>query len=141
MSLRYVHAFAEQLPYAIRTQVVDYARSVDEAAKDIFSDAKREMNPDLRDQLTLIAAIRKLHAICSSSFWILYNASNILGPDVSGIRVGSRVYSPESSEFVDLRSLLNNLESVLISQGLDLKLLHGPYTLVLEAISDGRRES
>jgi len=141
MSLRYVNTFAEDLPHAIRTQVVGYARSVDEAAEEIFSEAEMKMEPQLRDQLTLIAAIRKLHAICSSSFWILYNSSAILGPDVPGIRVGSRVYSAESSEFAALRTLLGDLESLLVSQGLDLRLLHGPYTDVLEAISDGRRES
>ncbi len=141
MSLRYVNMFADDLPHAIRTQVVDYARSVDEAAEEIFSSAERTMEPQLRDQLVLIAAIRKLHAICSSSFWILYNSSAILGPNVPGIRVGSRIYSVDSSEFAALRTLLGDLELLLVSQGLDLKLLHGPYTDVLEAISDGRRES
>lgn len=141
MSLRYVHAFAQELPYAIRTQVVDYARSVDEAAEDIFSEANRKMDAELRDQLTFIAAIRKLHVICSSSYWILYNSRSILGSEVPGIRVGSRVYSAESSEYAVIRTLLTNLEETLTSQGLDQNLLHGSYTGILEAISDGRRQN
>jgi hypothetical protein len=53
MSLRYVDGFAQQLPYALRVQVVGYARSVDEAADDIFAEANREINEELRDQLTI----------------------------------------------------------------------------------------
>jgi len=49
MSLRYVDGFAQQLPYALRVQVVGYARSVDEAADDIFAEANREINEELRD--------------------------------------------------------------------------------------------
>lgn len=140
MSLRYVERFAKQLPYALQVQVVDYAKSVDEAASDIFAEADRQMNDQLRDQLTLVAAIRKLHAICSSSFWILYNSSSLLGNQVSGIRAGSAVYSPDSPEYGQIQTLLRNLEDTLGSHGIDRNLLQGPYTAVLEVLSDGRRK-
>src|ERR1700678_3568830 len=103
MSLRYVERFATELPYSIRFQVVTYARSVDEAAEDIFAEAHLEMNLEMRDQLVLLAAIRKLQAICSSSYWILYNSIRLLGPEVTGIRVGSATYSPGSAEYVRIR--------------------------------------
>jgi len=140
LSLRYVQPIAEELPYSIATQVLSYSRSVDDAAEDIFLEAERKLVPELRDQLVLIAAIRKLHAICSSSYWILYNSQSILGSSVSGIRVGSRVYSSESPEYAAMRAVLNALEGVIMAQGLSLDILRGPYTAVLEAISDGPRE-
>ena len=141
MSLRYVEGFAKQLPYALQVQVVDYARSVNEAAAEIFAEANREMNEQLRDQLALIAAIRKLHAICSSSFWILYNSTSLLGNEVSGIRAGSAIYSPDSSEFTQIRMLLSNLDETLARFGVDRHLLQGSYVAVLEVLGDGRREN
>jgi hypothetical protein len=138
MSLRYVEVFAKQLPYALQIQVVDYAKSVDEAAADIFAEANHEMNEQLRDQLTLIAAIRKLHSICSSSFWILYNSTSLLGNEVSGIRAGSAVYSPDSVAYSQIQSLLHTLERTLALHGIDRNLLQGPYTAVLEVLGDGR---
>jgi hypothetical protein len=126
MSLRYVEGFADRLPYALRVQVVDYARSINDAAEDIFTEAKRKMTDELRDQLTLLAAIRKLHAICSSSFWILYNSAELLGPNVSAIRAGSRIYSPATRDFAALQMLLNNLDETLEAQGITRDLLHRP---------------
>lgn len=138
MSLRYVDGFAQKLPYALRVQVVGYARSVDEAADDIFAEANREINEELRDQLTMIAAVRKLHAICSSSFSILYNSRNLLGQEVSGIRAGSTVYSPEGGEYVQIRTLLAHLNETLAGHGMHHNLLHGSYRAVIEELSDGR---
>ncbi len=79
MSLRYVNAFAPELPYTLREQVIDYARSVEAASQEIFKEAEVKLTDELRDQLALVAAVRKLHSICSSSYWLLYNSTRLLG--------------------------------------------------------------
>jgi hypothetical protein len=120
---------------------MDYARSVDEAAVEIFVEANRKMNEHLRDQLALIAAVRKLHAICSSSFWILYNSTRLLGNEGSGIRAGRTLYSLDSGEYAQIQMLLGNLDETLARNGVDQRLLQGSYTAVLEVLSDGRGEN
>ena len=138
LSLRYVNPIARELPYSIASQVLSYARSVDESAEDIFDEAKLEVNAEIRDQLVLIAAIRKLHAICSSSYWILSNSQRILGADVSGIRAGSGFYAPGSSAYTDIRKTLFGLQQLLQEQDLPMNVLRGPYTDVLEFLRNGR---
>jgi len=67
-------------------QVLDYARSVEAASRDISKEAEIELTDELLDQLVLVAAVRKLHAICSSSYWLLYNSTKLLGDEVTGVR-------------------------------------------------------
>ena len=93
MSLRYVNAFFKELPHTLREQVIDYARSVDAASRDISKEAEVELTDDLRDQLVLVAAVRKLHAICSSSYWLLYNSARLLGQGNWGAGWGHHFFS------------------------------------------------
>ena len=72
-----------------REDVIGYARSVDAALPEIFRDAGIAERPDLRDQLVLVAGAKKLHAICSSAFWILeHSLSGLKSADVQQIRMG-----------------------------------------------------
>jgi len=139
MSLRYVNAFAPELPYTLREQVIDYARSVEAASQEISKEAEVRLTDELRDQLALVAAVRKLHSICSSSYWLLYNSTKLLGNDVSGVRVGGTTFSPESARFRQLGTLLGDLEAVLNNQGLSVEILRQPYPQILYFLANERR--
>jgi hypothetical protein len=138
MSLRYVNAFSKELPYTLREQVIDYARSVDAASRDISKEAEVELTDDLRDQLVLVAAVRKLHAICSSSYWLLYNSTKLLGNEVTGVRVGGTTFSQETTYFSQLAALLGDLETVLRDQGLSTEIIRLPYTEILSFLANER---
>lgn len=138
MSLRYVNAFAPELPYTLREQVLDYARSVEAASQNISKEAEIELTDELRDQLVLVAAVRKLHAICSSSYWLLYNSTKLLGNEVTGVRVGGTTFSRESEHFVQLSVLLDDLETVLREQGLKPEIIRRPYPEILSFLANER---
>jgi hypothetical protein len=74
MSLALVHEFAQELPPRLRESVIGYARSVQDAIPDISRDAEIRQDQGLADQLVFLAGIKKLHAICSGTFWILDNS-------------------------------------------------------------------
>ena len=139
MSLRYVNAFAPELPYTLREQVLDYSRSVEAASHDISKEAEIELTDELLDQLVLIAAVRKLHAICSSSYWLLYNSTKLLGHEVTGVRVGGTTFSRESAQFNHLSTLLGDLETVLRDQGLSIEMIRQPYPEILTFLANERR--
>ncbi len=139
MSLRYVNAFSPELPYTLREQVINYARSVEAASNDISKEAEIELTDELRDQLVLIAAVRKLHAICSSSYWLLYNSTKLLGNEVAGVRVGGTTFSQESAHFGQLSTLLGDLETVLRDQGLSVEMIRQPYPTILNLLANERR--
>ena len=138
MSLRYVNAFAPELPYTLREQVLDYARSVEAASRDISKEAEIELTDELLDQLVLVAAVRKLHAICSSSYWLLYNSTKLLGDEVTGVRVGGTTFSRGSAHFDQLATLLGYLETVLRDQGLSIEILRQPYPEILSFLANER---
>jgi hypothetical protein len=54
MSLEYVRRLAEELPAPLRDQVVGYARSVEEAAPEIFRDANIDFDPQLASISTVL---------------------------------------------------------------------------------------
>lgn len=140
MSLRYVNAFARDLPYTLREQVVGYARSVELASHDISKEAEIELTDELRDQLVLVAAVRKLHAICSTSYWLLYNSTKLLGDRVIGVQVGKTTFSRGSADYNQISRLLGDLETVLASQGLTVEMIRQPYPEILGFLANGRRE-
>lgn len=139
MSLRYVNAFAPELPYTLREQVVNYARSVEAASHEISKEAEIQLTDELLDQLVLIAAVRKLHAICSSSYWLLYNSTKLLGNEVAGVRVGGTTFSRETTHFGQLSTLLSDLEIVLTDQGLSVDVIRRPYPEILTFLANERR--
>jgi hypothetical protein len=79
-----------------------------------------------------------LHAICSSSYWILSNSQRILGADVSGIRAGTGFYAPGSLAYSDIRRTVFGLQQLLQEQNLPMNILRGPYTDVLDFLRNGR---
>lgn|SRR5579875_495558 len=140
MSLRYVNAFAPELPYTLREQVLDYARSVEAASHEIFREAEVKLTDELRDQLVLVAAVRKLHSICSTSYWLLYNSARVLGNDVSEVHIGGTTFSRESAHFRQLAILLGDLETLLNDQGLSIEIVRQPYPQILHYLANEREQ-
>jgi hypothetical protein len=64
---------------------------VQSALPEIFCDAGVAETLELRDQLVLIAGVKKLDAICSSAFWILDNSlTGLQQADIQQVRLGGR---------------------------------------------------
>ena len=94
-----------------------------------------ELTEELRDQLVLVAGVRKLYAICSTSYWLLYNSTTLLGNGDAGIRVGGTTFSRDGGQFLKLSILLRELETVLHEQGLSRDLIQQPYTGILRFLA------
>lgn len=117
MSLERVVDFARGLPPKLREDVVGYARSVQSAVPEIFRDAGIAETQDLRDQLILIAGVKKLHAICSSAFWILDNSlTGLRQSDVQQIRLGGIYVARGSRQWLQLRDAVTAIEVILVDQ-------------------------
>jgi hypothetical protein len=139
MSVALVQAFADHLPVRIREEVVGYSRSVENAAPDIFREAGIAFEDGLADQLVYAAGIKKLHAICSSSYWILDNSLNALSRQgITGIRLGPRIIGRGSREFQELSRLMLDLEQLLTDQHLGEVIAMNSYADILRVLRDGR---
>ena len=125
MSLELVTEFARELPPRLREDVVGYARSVQTVLPEIFRDAGIAENRDLRDQIVFIAGVKKLHAICSSAFWILDNSLRGLErADVQQVRLGRVYVGRGSREWLQLQDAVRAVEGILQEQ----RILHLVYT-------------
>ena len=114
MNHQFLSAITEDLPYAIRHQVVSYAQSVYDASPDIARDAGIAPSAALADRLAFFAGLKKLHAILSSSFWALDNSAALMrSSDVASIRIGGRKVSPGSDYHIILKNASDALDSEL----------------------------
>ena len=137
MSLERVSEFAQSLPPRLREEVVAYARSVDNAAADIFREARVQFDQRLADQLTFLAGIKKLYAISSGTFWILDNSLySLQKADTYEVRIGSMRISRGSKEYEQLRTLLADLDELLVVQGLYDLVQVSSYVETLRRLSD-----
>lgn len=139
MSLKDLDEFVAELPYAIREQVSDYARSVRDASVDICRDAGVSSSEALIDSLMWLAALRRLHAIVSSAFWTVDGANNLLRQQDGGVAsVGSTDYSPESPMYSTLAVLNREVETLI--RRLDVaELVRLPWSEVAQVLTDERR--
>lgn len=141
MSLQQVDQFAQTLPFRMREDVLSYARSVQDALGDIFRDARIRRDPELGDQLVFLAGIKKLHAICTGTFWILDNSLTSLEQvDAYEVRIGSLRISRNSREYRQLRELLNDVELLLAKYDLTEIVRMPSYAEILRLLRDERRK-
>jgi hypothetical protein len=125
MSLELVTEFARELPPRLREDVIGYARSVQTVLPEIFHDAGIAENRDLGDQIVFIAGVKKLHAICSSAFWILDNSLRGLErADVQVVRLGRVHIERGSREWHQLQDAVRAVEGILQEQ----RIFHFVYT-------------
>ena len=114
MSIERLQTIARLLPYALREQVVGYARSVATAAPEIAEAAGVRLTDRMRDDLTFVAGLRKLYGICASSYWAVDGAASFLSQrDVASVRMGSTDYSRGGQFHLRLRQMLNDLDRLL----------------------------
>lgn len=140
MSLERVAEFARELPPKFREDVLSYARSVESALPEIFRDAGVPETQELRDQLVFVAGVRKLHAICSSAFWILDNSLTGLQhtADIHQVKLGGLVVARGSRQWLELRETVAAIEGVLANAGI-LDFVHTQsYVDVVRGLAHGR---
>lgn len=87
----------------------------------------------------LIAGVKKLHAICSSAFWILDNSlAGLQQADVQQVRLGGLFVARGSRQWLELRDAVAAIEGVLANQGI-LPFVYTPsYAEVLRELTGGR---
>jgi hypothetical protein len=130
----------ETLPRSLRDQVLDYVAAVDAAADAIFEEAQIEQTPQLRDDLLVVATLKKTLGIVASCFWAIDNSLAITS--VGGtlaVRVGGAIYSKESERYTELRALHRDLENVVRELRLSESIQAENYVDVLEGLADGPR--
>ena len=138
MSLALLASTLEDLPYALREQVIGYAQSVKSALSSIAQDAGIPISQSVGDQVVFLAGLRKLHGIVASSYWALDNSTTLLlRSDIDRVRVGGQDYSRGSEYHQSLKSVLDNLESALLKHDVK-RYLSMPYSdLVRELVGNG----
>lgn len=135
MTLQKVNELVSELPYRFREDILSYARSVQYALPDIFLKAHVNWNENLAEQVIYIAGLKKFHSICSSVFWTLENSLHMLEhSDVSTVRIGSTHYHKQSEEYVELSTLINNLEDLLYEHRIFEFIQLRSYTEILERL-------
>ena len=114
MSIEAVREFTETFPPRLRDDVIGYAMSVESALPEIFRDVGIRFDKSLGSQLVFLAAIRKLHAVVSSSFWILHNSLRIAEKsNVEAVRIGPERISRGAGSYESLRVTLAALDQIL----------------------------
>lgn len=122
------------LPSSIREQVFGYVQSVQASFKDIAAQASVEPRKDLQNKLLLVAAIRKLHAVISSRYWLLNTSQRLLDNyDIAAIKLGGAFVGPQSNFNIELEMLLRDIESTFDTLGFN-QYLQGSYEDVLTGL-------
>jgi hypothetical protein len=139
MSLRQLQELMAPLPYALREQVIGYARSVRDAAGEILRDADLEFDARIADRLAFVAGLRRLYSVCSSSYWILENSGFLLrAADTDAVRIGREDFSRGSALHRRLRSMLSDLDAVLGETDARQEVLEIPYIELARKYHDER---
>jgi hypothetical protein len=135
-----IRAVVGSLPRSLRDQVADYVASVDAAADAIFVEAAIEQTPQLRDDLLLVATLKKTLGIVASCFWAVDNSLALTLVDgTSAVRVGGATYSRNSERYTELRALHRDLENAVLELGLSDLVRAENYVEVLEGLANGRQ--
>lgn len=135
-----IRALFDSFPRSLRDQVMSYVAAVDSAADAIFAETSIEQTAQLRDELLLVAALRKTLGIVGSCFWAIDNSLSIARSDgTSAVRVGGATYSKGSEPYLELRRLHTDLESAVRELGLADAVQADTYTDVLEVLVHGRQ--
>jgi hypothetical protein len=119
LSRRQLREAIEDYPYAMRERVLDYALRVEESAQAIFSDVGHE-NPTQGeiDQLVFVAGLRKLWSMVEFQFRTLQSVVTADQYGVAGLRAGGVVYRRDSSDYLAVRDLRDDLWSILRQGGM-----------------------
>lgn len=104
----------EGLPWALREQIIGYAKSVDEVLPEIFREAGREFDRTIGDQVVFFAGVKKLYSIVGSSYWAIDNSGKLLESlEIAAIRAGGLDLTRGGDLHGRLQALLKSLEKAL----------------------------
>lgn len=140
MSIRALADALAELPYGLTAQVLSYARSLEVAADDIFTDAGVPFTRELADKLVFISGLRKLLSIVDSNYWVIDNAGAILERQQGqlSIRVGGADLSRGSDYHQALAAIRRDLMDLLAHHNM-LDLVQAvPYVDVVRELANGR---
>lgn len=129
----------EALPWALREQIIGYAKSVDDALPEIFREAGREFDRALGDRLVFFAGVKKLYSIVGSCFWALDNSGKLLESlDVSTIRAGGLDLTRGGNLHARLQALITSLDVALEKNNVR-NYLNLDYKTLIELLSNDER--
>jgi len=133
MSIQLLHETLEELPWALREQVISYAESVRSALPGIFIEAEVRYDKEKADKIIYLAGIKKLDALITSNQWVLKSATSLLSKHNDGkIKFGGSDYSREGDFFRNLHRLSLAIESALYKNGAK-ELLSMSYLALVKA--------
>lgn len=144
MSFEQLHSIVDKLPYALRDQIISYAKSVDDAFTEIARDAKlarpEEAAERYRNDVILLSGIKKLLGLTAGSYWTLENAAILLERmDIRDITIGGRSFARGSELHASIHQVTLALENSLEKHGIsDLQKLN-PKEILERLVEDGDR--
>ena len=139
MSIRDVEQIVAELPYSIREDVVGYAHSVQAALPDIFRNARLPATSTLKDQIVLVAGVRKLHSIATSNFWILEHSLHLSREaNLGAVRIAGETIHRRSDYYLALSRLMNGLNVLLGDLGIREYIEMDSYADIARSLSIGR---
>lgn len=114
MSMADVYQLVEALPWALRDQIIRYASAVNDAVPEIVREARVELSRRLRDDIVVVAALKKLHAIMTLDRWAIDRMLSYLdGHDIAGMTLGSQLIVRGDSEYAETAAMLRELNTFL----------------------------
>lgn len=129
----------ENLPWALRDQIIGYAKSVDDALPEIFREAGHEFDRALGDQLVFLAGVKKLYSIVGSCYWALDNSGKLLESlDVSAIRAGGLDLTRGGYLHTRLHALITSLD-IAFEQNNVRHYLNLDYKTLIQLLSNDER--
>lgn len=138
MSIKLLQSALEELPYALRSQIIGYAESVYNAMPSIEKEIHIKISSNVRDQVVFLAGIRKLYGMVVSSYWALDNSSALLmRSDIDTIQIGGQDYSKDGVYYRKLRNVFDDMVSVVESYDIRHFLELSYSDIVMELMGDG----
>jgi len=140
MSLKLLSDALESLPYSLKEQVLGYARSISEAAPEIFKEAGVRRDNKTEDTLVFLAGMKKLFSIVDSNYWVIDNAGAILEKEQSqfSVRIGGSDFSRGGDYLSKLDMIRKELNSYFIEQGIADLIESRNYSEIVRTIQNGR---
>jgi hypothetical protein len=121
MALTELRRLLEPFPYGLRTLVLDYARSVEASAPEIYiALGLSAPTGEQLNQFTAAVGVRKLWSVISGQReMVRASFDNAFGAE--SVRIAARTYGPDSDDYAALSLLVQDLQQALASIFRDLR--------------------
>jgi hypothetical protein len=142
MSMAQVYDLVETLPWVLREQILGYVSAVNNAVPEIALDAKAELTVRLRDDIIIIAALKKLHAILAIDRWAIDRMLSYLERhEIATVAVGAQSISRGDGDYRQTGEMLRELNSFLAESRLFDLVMMRTYVEIASTLSIRYRES